>query len=148
MRIREQARIGVSAEAAWRALIRWEDQARWMKDADSVRVESSNREGVGVLLAVKTRVLGIPLFVERLEVAEWEPPVRMVVRRGSFVRGTGEWLLDPAGPAECVFQWTEDLRLPIPVVGELALRCYRPFMRRLMRGSLGRFAAQLEMEST
>jgi hypothetical protein len=148
MRIQEKAHLGVPADEAWQALIRWEDQSRWMKDADSVRVESSNREGVGVLLAVKTRVLGIPLFVERLQVSEWEPPARIVVRHGSFVRGFGEWALDSAERDECVLRWTEDLRLPIPFVGELALRCYRPFMRRLMRGSLGRLAAQLETDST
>jgi hypothetical protein len=30
------------------------------------------------------------------------------------------------------FTWTEDIRLAVPVVGELAARCYRPVMRMLM----------------
>jgi hypothetical protein len=34
------------------------------------------------------------------------------------------------------FTWTEVLSLPIPLLGEFALLVYRPFMRRLMRGSL------------
>ena len=34
------------------------------------------------------------------------------------------------------FTWTEELSLPIPILGELALLVYRPFLRRLMRGSL------------
>ena len=34
------------------------------------------------------------------------------------------------------FTWTEELSPPIPVLGELALLAYRPFLRRLMRGSL------------
>jgi uncharacterized protein YndB with AHSA1/START domain len=139
VRIREEAVLGASVAEAWAALVQWEDQARWMKDADFVRIESDAREGVGVRLSVKTRVLGIPLFVERLEVIEWEPPRRMVVRHGSFVHGTGEWLLESAPGNRCTFRWTEDLRLDLPVAGELALRAYRPFMRHLMRGSLAGF---------
>jgi hypothetical protein len=34
------------------------------------------------------------------------------------------------------FTWTEVLSLPVPLLGELALLVYRPFLRRLMRGSL------------
>jgi hypothetical protein len=34
------------------------------------------------------------------------------------------------------FTWVEDLSLPVPVLGELALQAYRPFLRRLMRGAL------------
>jgi hypothetical protein len=32
--------------------------------------------------------------------------------------------------------WTEELSLPIPLLGELALLVYRPLLRRLMRGGL------------
>ena len=34
------------------------------------------------------------------------------------------------------FTWTEELSMPIPVLGELALWVYRPFMKRLMRSGL------------
>jgi hypothetical protein len=34
------------------------------------------------------------------------------------------------------FTWTEELSLPIPVLGELALLVYRPFLRGQMRRSL------------
>jgi hypothetical protein len=34
------------------------------------------------------------------------------------------------------FTWTEELSLPIPVLGELALLVYRPVLRRIMRRSL------------
>lgn len=122
-------------ERAWEVLLRWEDQARWMRDADSVRVLSERREGVGVILAVKTRVLNIPLFTERLEVTGWEPPSRLEIAHRSFVRGVGTWELAPA-PGGVRFTWTEELSLPVPLLGELALLAYRPFMRRLMRGAV------------
>jgi hypothetical protein len=43
--------------------------------------------------------------------------------------------VEPAGRG-AGFTWTEELGLPVPVLGELALLAYRPFMRRLMRRSL------------
>ena len=122
-------------EEAWAALLRWEAQPRWMRDADSVHVLTSAREGIGVLVAVKTRVLNVPLFTERLEVVEWDPPRRLTMAHRSFVRGVGTWVLEP-GRAGTRFTWTEELSLPVPLLGELALWVYRPFMRHLMRGAL------------
>jgi len=135
MRVESSAILPVPIEVAWEALLRWEDQARWLKDADSVRVLTSAREGVGVLIEVKTRVLNVPLFTERLEVVEWDPPRRLTMAHRSFVRGVGTWELEP-DPAGARFTWTEELSLPVPLLGELALLVYRPFMRYLMRGAL------------
>jgi len=59
----------------------------------------------------------------------------MVMAHRSFVRGTGIWSLEPEDGGTR-FTWTEELSLPIPLLGELALLVYRPFLRRLMRGSL------------
>jgi len=124
--------LPVPGPRAWAALIEWERQADWMRDADSVRVLSATREGVGVRLAVKTRVLNVPMFTEILEVIAWEPPSRLAMAHRSFIRGTGEWTLEPDAVGSR-WRWTERLSLPVPVLGELALRVYRPFMRHLMR---------------
>lgn len=146
MRVSVETHLPAPLERAWQVLLSWEEQARWMKDADWVRVRSPHREGVGVRIGVKTRVLGVPLFVEELEVVEWDPPHRLVMAHRSFVRGSGEWRLRADGDGTW-FAWTEDLSLPIPVLGEIALRVYRPFMRWLMRGAvdgLGRYLAAIE----
>jgi hypothetical protein len=135
MRVRASGVLPVPVEQAWAFLLRWEDQARWLRDADSVRVLTARREGLGVMLAVRTRVLNVPLFTERLEVVGWEPPRRLVIAHRSFVRGTGTWELEP-DPAGSRFAWTEELSLPIPLLGELALLAYRPFLRHLMRGAV------------
>ena len=135
MRVSSDVVLPADAERAWATLLRWEDQARWMKDADSVRVVGSQREGVGTVIAVKTRVLNVPLFTERLEVTVWEPPRRLLMAHRSFVRGVGTWAFEPA-EGGTRFTWTEELSLPVPVLGELALLVYRPFMRHLMRGAL------------
>ncbi len=106
-----------------------------MRDADDVRVTSEHRHGAGVRITVRTRVLSVPAFTERLEVTEWDPPRRLALAHRSFVRGTGTWALEPEA-AGTRLRWTEDLVLPIPVLGEAALVAYRPLLRRLLRGSL------------
>lgn len=135
MQVSAEVVLPVPIERAWALLLRWEDQPRWMKDADSVRVLGEQREGVGTTLAVKTRVLNVPLFTERLEVTIWEPPRRLVMAHRSFVGGVGTWRLQPVERGTW-FSWIEELSLPVPFLGELALRVYRPFMARLMRGAL------------
>lgn len=135
MRVEAATVLAVPVEQAWEVLMRWEDQAKWMKDADSVRVITPHREGLGVVLAVKTRVLNVPLFTEKLEVIGWEPPTRLLMAHRSFIGGVGEWRLQ-AHPEGTLFTWSEDISLPVPILGEIALQVYRPFMRYLMRGAL------------
>jgi hypothetical protein len=80
-------------------------------------------------------MLHVPLFTEQLEVVRWDPPRTMVMAHRSFIRGTGTWSLEPVD-GSTRFTWTEELSLPIPVLGELALLVYRPVLRRIMRRSL------------
>lgn len=136
MQVESEVVLDAPIERAWQILMRWEDQARWMKDADSVTVTSPHREGVGVRLAVKTRVLNVPLFTEQLEVIAWEPPTRLLMAHRSFIGGTGEWAFVAVEAGRTRFIWREDISLPVPILGELALQVYRPFMRWLMRGAL------------
>jgi uncharacterized protein YndB with AHSA1/START domain len=115
----------------WAVLMDWEHQADWMLDADRVEVVSSHREGVGVRLAVRTRIGGIPAFTEPMEVVAWDPPRRIQIRHGSAVAGMGTWTLMPV-VGGTAFTWAEDVRLRVPVVGDLAALLYRPVMRMLM----------------
>ena len=136
MRIELSDVLPVAIDEAWRRLLVWEDQARWMKDASWVRVDGEQREGVGTRIRVKTLLYGVPAFVEPMEVVAWEPPRRIRMRHGTFVKGVGEWLLEPLDANETRITWIEDVSLRVPVVGEPAARVYSGFMRSLMRGSL------------
>jgi uncharacterized protein YndB with AHSA1/START domain len=132
-----------SPDEAWRFLTDWERQGDWMADVGRVTVTSAGREGVGVRLRCPTTLFGMPAFTEEMEVTDWEPPLRLVIRHGDPVDGRGTWRLTPA-EGGTTFTWTEDVRVAIPIVtailtpvlGEVAARLYRPFMRWLMTRSL------------
>ena len=135
MNVSVASRLPIAPEEAWRLLTDWERQPSWMRDAASVRLLTERREGIGAQLAVRTRVLSIPLFTERLEVVAWEPPRRLVMAHRSFIHGVGVWRVDPV-PGGSLFRWVEEISLPVPLLGWIALAAYRPFMRRLMRGAM------------
>jgi polyketide cyclase/dehydrase/lipid transport protein len=142
VRVGAEVILPAGPEAAWGTLVQWEEQPAWMVDAASVRVVSADREGVGARIAARTRIFGLPIVTDTLEVVEWDPPRRLVLVRRGFVRGSGTWELEPA-PGGSTFRWTEDIRVPVPVLGELALLAYRPILRRLMRRSLENLVARL-----
>jgi len=135
MRVDVSRKLTVAPDRVWSTIERWEEQSRWIRDAVWVRLLTRERTGAGARVEVMNRVLHVPLFTEQLEVVGWDPPRRMVMAHRSFVRGTGTWSLEPVD-GSTMFMWTEELSLPIPILGELALLVYRPFLRRLMRGSL------------
>lgn len=135
MRVETSTHLPVSPEDAWRTLLRWEEQSEWIRDADSVRVLTEHREGLGVRIAVRNRVFNVPMFTEELEVTGWDPPRRLQMTHMSFIHGTGMWKLDPESGGTR-FRWVEDVSLPIRVLGEIALWVYRPFLLHLMRGAM------------
>ena len=137
--------LPVDPARAWARLVDWDRQAEWIVDADDVRVVGRQREGVGVRVAVRTRVLNVPLFTEVLEVLRWEPPTLLQVVHTGVVAGAAEWRLEPVDDAATRFVWREDLRFRsrAPALGELALRVYAPVLRRLMRRSIAVLAASL-----
>ena len=143
MRLVVEVGLPVPPREAWDVLVAWETQAAWMQDVDRVTVESDTRAGVGTMIAVRTRVLNIPLFTERLEVIAWEPPHRLLMAHRSFIAGTGTWELEPAGSGSRL-RWTEDIALPVPLLGELALAAYRPIMRLLMSRSMAALRRTIE----
>jgi uncharacterized protein YndB with AHSA1/START domain len=144
--VRASTVLPVEPERAWRLLVDWERQADWMRDADRVEVVTPHREGLGVAVDVRTRVLNVPAFTERLEVVAWDPPRLLRIEHGAFVHGIGEWRLTPVARGDergTRFTWEEHLSIGVPVLGSLALAAYRPLMAMLMRGSLANLRALL-----
>lgn len=137
MRVRVDAVLDASPKRVWAVLADWERQAEWMPDVAWIRVLGPEREG-GARLAVKTKVLGIPAVVDRVDVTVWEPPRRLGVEHRGFVRGWGEWRLEPTVDGRTTFGWLEDITMPPAALGELAIRAYGPVQRAMLRRSVRR----------
>jgi uncharacterized protein YndB with AHSA1/START domain len=131
VRIVRSIQLPCARQEAWEILTRWERQADWMADADRIVVRTAARAGVGVRIDVHTRLFQVPAFVEPMEVVAWDPPRRLQIVHGAIVRGRGTWTLEPHD-AGTRFTWREELRLDVPVVGEIVARIYAPVLRRLM----------------
>jgi len=135
MRLERSIDLPCGASEAWAVLIDWERQADWMLDADAVEVTSEVREGIGVTLAVRTRLFQVPAFTETIEVVAWAPPTELVIVHGRPIRGRGSWALQEHDGGTR-FTWTEEVELATSAVGGLVSACYAPVLGVLMRRSL------------
>jgi carbon monoxide dehydrogenase subunit G len=141
MRIGECAVLPAPRETVWRVLADWERQATWMPDVAWVRVVGPERE-LGARLAVRTKVFGVPATTDMLTVVAWEPPARLAIEHQGVVKGAGAWRLEPAvGGMRTRFTWSESLRMPPRMLGELALRAYAPWQRWMLRRSVANLSA-------
>ena len=137
MRFHETASFAAVPSRVWTVLADWEGQASWMPDVAWMRLLGSEREQ-GARLQVRTRVFGFPAATDLVQVTTWEPPHRLRIAHLGMVVGTGEWRLEATGPdgSYTRFTWIEDLRMPPPVLGSLALRAYAPWQRAMLRRSI------------
>src|SRR5207237_10568351 len=108
VKVEVDADLPAEPRAVWDRMLRWEAQPEWMVDAASVRVVSPLREGTGVRIAVRTRILGVPALTDTLEVTGWDPPRELTMVRNGFVRGTGRWRVE-AVPGGTRIEWIEEL---------------------------------------
>ena len=129
--------LSATAPRVWSLLTNWERQGDWMPDVAWIRVLGTEREA-GARLAVRTRVFGVPAATDLVTVTGWEPPRRLSVAHTGIVQGEGDWLLEPipGQPDSTVFTWTERITMRPAVLGELAIRLYGPWQRRMLRASL------------
>ena len=134
-------------ERVWRVLADWGRYPEWMPDIAWVRMvrgPSSTTSPVGMELEVRTRLFGlVPAVTDRMRIEVWEPPVLLGIHHRGVVRGTAEWRLQPVGGGTR-FLWREDVRLPIPLFGGVALAAYWPVQRWLFRRSLRALARLAE----
>jgi Polyketide cyclase / dehydrase and lipid transport len=120
--------IRARQDRVWQALADWRAYSSWMPDVAWVRRIDTGPEGIGMRLAVRTKVLGIPLVTDELAVRAWDPPRLMAIDHLGLVRGPAEWRLEPSEGGSR-FTWVEDLRMPPPILGEIALILYSPVLR-------------------
>ncbi len=124
--------VQAGPDRVWQLAMDWARQEDWML---ATRVQGG--QGAGAAVVARTG-FGPAGFTDTMEITEWDPPRRCVVRHtGRVVRGLGVFEVIPHGPLS-EFAWTEELQLPWPV--SLGARLAARPARMIMDASLRRFA--------
>lgn len=139
-------RLSVSGDAAapydrvWDLLTDWERHDEWM-----VATTATGGTGAGARVEART-ALGPIGFTDTMLITGWHPPRngragRCVVRHtGALVKGVGSFEVRALDSGGSRVTWTEDVELPLGVLGEIGWVGVAPAARALLRVSLWRLA--------
>ncbi|HVV37843.1 MAG TPA: SRPBCC family protein [Acidimicrobiales bacterium] len=139
MRFRGEIDVAAPRAVTWSALADIASHVEWMVDAESITFVTDQRSGVGTAFDCVTRV-GPLRTTDKMTVTEWDDGRRMGVSHNGVVRGSGVFELTDSGPGATRLAWTEDLRFPRYLGGNLTAWVAKPVLRRIWRGNLRRFA--------
>jgi hypothetical protein len=138
--------VRAPAEAVWRTVTDWPGQGDWIIGT-RVEVEGG---GDGRHLGARLRAftgVGRVGFLDTMEIVEWDPPRRCLVRHtGKVVRGDGVFEVVPLASERARFLWTELVDLPLGAVGVLGWRAAAPAVRWGIARSLRTMARRCESE--
>jgi carbon monoxide dehydrogenase subunit G len=139
VKLTERVDVDVPPETVFQAATDWERQGEWIL-ATRVRVRDGDGRSVGSEMEAVTGMFGIGI-TDRMRIVRWEAPARCEVQHlGWVVRGTGIFAVRPRGRDAATFEWTEQLDLPLGMLGRLGWPLVRPAFRWGLRRSLDRFA--------
>ena len=136
--------IQASAVEVWNGITNWPAQSDWMM---GTRVSSLDGDGhaVGARLEAFTGV-GKVGFLDTMEITTWQPPVRCdVLHTGAVVRGTGTFVVEPIHDSASRFIWSEDLDIPLGIIGKFGFAIIRPLFMWGIKKSLAKFAHLVEI---
>jgi hypothetical protein len=136
--------VDAPVEDVWAAVTDWPGQGEWMLGT-VVGVDGSDSDGrrLGARLTAVTGV-GPLSFRDPMEIVEWDPPRRCVVRHlGAVVKGKGVFEVVELAPGRAQFVWSELLELPLGLLGRLGWPLVRPAFRLGVRLSLERMGRQV-----
>lgn len=134
--------IDAPAQAVWDAVVDWDTQGEWML-ATTVRGTVHEGRGVGGQLEAFTGVWRIG-FLDTMTITTWDPPRRcLVVHTGKVVRGTGAFEVEELGPGRSRFRWSEQVDLPLGLLGRIGWVFTKPLVAAGLRYSLRRLARKL-----
>lgn len=107
-----------------------------MEDVHSLEIVSDTKSGIGTVIKVRSKLFGLPVLKDLMEVVVWEQPHRIeVVHNGQFT-GEAFFRLQPA-PGGTIFIWREEFDPPLGPLGELgAALVVSPHLRRVWAKSM------------
>jgi uncharacterized protein YndB with AHSA1/START domain len=139
--------VDAPVEVVWRAVTDWEGQSEWML---GTRVWATEQDGVGVGGGVAAFTgVGRVGFLDTMVITRWEPPNRCDVRHtGRVVRGTGTFEVFALPNGRSRFVWSEELELPLGLLGRVGWPVVRPAFALGVQRSLDKLARSLARSTT
>lgn len=142
--VSEPVDVAAPAEVVWRTVTDWASQGEWMLGTRVRPIGDGDGRRLGATVEAVTGI-GPVAVTDRMEIVEWAPPRRCVVRHlGRVVRGEGVFEVLPLGPERARFRWSERLDLPLGRLGALGWPLVRPAFRAGMAFSLRRMERRCE----
>jgi len=157
-----QVEVKAPIELVFERLTDWPSQGEWMfgthiemlntppfsnlnpPPSDTLTMHPSASSRIGEKFRAFTG-LGPLGFWDYMTVTRWEPPHKVdVVHTGKVVRGLGFMHLTAQRPDITKFEWSEEIELPLGVLGRLGWPLVRPFFLAGIRHSLRKFAKYVE----
>ena len=126
----------------------WQVALDWSRQHERIwATRVSGGAAAGGAVVARTGI-GPAGFTDTMEITEWDPPRRAVVRHtGRVVRGIGLVEVVPAGNGAgkgqdhgAEFRWTERMPVPAPLAGPFGERLLIPVGRWFLQSSLRRLA--------
>lgn len=127
----------------------WEDlrhirrHVEWMADAEAIRFQSVEHEGVGTRFETDTKV-GPLRLTDVMIVTEWEPGVVMGIRHTGVVTGQGRFTLDALPGNQTRLTWREQLHFPPWMGGSLGGLVGRPVLAKIWKHNLDNLRHRFE----
>lgn len=135
--------VAAPPSATWSYLTDWDRHDDWMV-ATRAAVTATGLDGAPVAIEAVTGI-GPLSFRDPMTITRWQPPHRCVVTHtGRVVRGAGAFEVEetPDGGSRVV--WSEWVRLPLGLLGEIGWLAVRPLAAGFLRLSLRRLARAVE----
>lgn len=137
--------VQAPAQFVWDAITDWPRQGEWMLGT-WVAQTSPGENQVGTTIAAFTGV-GRLGFLDTMTITTWNPPhVCDVIHTGRVVRGTGRFEVQEVDASNSKFIWSEDLKLPLGLIGQFGFAFVQPLFVAGIRRSLVKFATQTSAE--
>jgi carbon monoxide dehydrogenase subunit G len=132
--------VSAPVQEVWDATTDWERQSAWMLGT-RVRGTVHGGHGVGGGIEAWTGVGPIG-FLDTMVITAWEPPHRCLVEHtGRLLKGSGTFEVADTGSGVSRLTWTEDIELPLGVLGRLGWPLVRPIVRLGVAHSLSKLSA-------
>lgn len=135
--------IDAPVEKVFDAIVDWSAQGEWMLGT-TVWPVTNDGIGEGATIAAWTGI-GKVGFLDTMTITRWERPYRVdVIHTGKVVRGTGtmEVVALPGGRSR--FVWSEDIEIPLGILGQLGWPLVKPGFVGGVRKSLKEFGRLVE----